>query len=128
MDTGPPARAARRVAANAVDHPDYRTRWQAAVLAGEVASWEVVARFVADADEYVRRRALLSARDRFPDRAEAVALQWVEAEHEYSRMVALDTLYAVESDRFEAAARRLERDASLVVRSRVRELHEATSE
>lgn len=107
--------AAIQVARAGIDHPDARARWQAAVLAGEMAPEEVAHRYLADPDEYVRRRALTSARDRFPSLAESTATAWLDSTDEYSRMVALDTLYVLESDRYAMAAQQLAGDPSPVV-------------
>lgn len=118
---------ARQVARAAVEQPDYRARWQAAVLAGEVAEEEVVSLYLDDPDEYVRRRALLAARDRFPGLVEAKSMVWLDSPYAYSRMVALDTLYAIKSKQYRVAVDRLEQDTSSVVRVRLNELEGAQS-
>lgn len=119
---------ALQVVTAAPGHPDYRARWQAAVLAGELAPRHILNRYLNDEDEYVRRRALLSMRTRLPEIAESIATEWLDAEHEYSRMVALDTLYLMESNNFSEAVDQLLDDPSEVVQKRLKEVTRAGSD
>lgn len=115
---------ARLLMSAAVAYPDYRARWQAGVLAGEVGSKDIVARYLNDAHEYIRRRTILAARIRFPALAESVALPWLDS-YEYERMVALDTLHAVESSHYHKSVSKLARDSSSVVQMQLKRLTEA---
>ncbi len=115
------------MACEAIEFPDYRARWQTAVLAGEVAEEEQVRLYLNDPDEYVRRRALLAARERFPALAETEAMVWLDSPHEYSRMVALDTLFFLKSDKYRVAANRLAKDLSQVVLTKLNDLEGALS-
>ena len=110
-----------RVAVEAIDHPDQEVRWQIAVVLGQIATGgtlDALIRMLADPDEYVRRRALLAVRDHRSQVAEETALSWLNSEHEYSRMVALDTLAEVKSRALLDAIQALEDDPSSVVQQR----------
>ena len=114
---------AERVAAASVSRAmDYRARWQVAVLAGEFAHEVIVRKYLSDDDEYVRRRAHLASRERFPELAETVALSWLDSSEPYSRMVALDTLHALGSAHYAGASAQLAGDDADVVRLRIQEL------
>ena len=110
-----------RIAIEAIDHPDQEVRWQIAVVLGQIATGgtlDALSRMLADPDEYVRRRALLAVRDHRPQVAEETALSWLNSGHEYSRMVALDTLAKVKSKNLLDAIQVLEDDPSSVVQQR----------
>lgn len=101
-------------------HPD--ARWQAAVALARAAPPDaipVLRLFLSDTDEYVRRRALLALGRLDASFAEEIALQWLSASPEYSRMAALVVLQIVGSPRLEAALSALNGDPSEVVRNRV---------
>ncbi len=113
--------SALAVALAGIDHPDWNTRWQLAVLLGRLATPSAVAalrHLLADDHEYVRRRALLALRDHDHELAERTSLSWLDSEHAYSRMVALDTLDMLESTHLSDALEALLTDPSDVVRAR----------
>jgi hypothetical protein len=67
-----------RLAEVAVTYPDPDARWQIAVFLGgqqESGAKELLRQFVADQDEYVRRRALIAAQKHDPLFAEQTAIQ-----------------------------------------------------
>ena len=110
-----------RVAVEALDHRDWEVRWQIAVVLGQIATdgaLNALVRMLADEEEYVRRRALLAVRDHRPEMAEETAISWLNSEHEYSRMVALDTLAQLASGSLDTALDVLKTDASHVVQQR----------
>lgn len=113
-------RLAIQVALAGIDYPSKLARWQLGALAGEFAREETVLRYLVDEDEYVRRRTLLAARHRFPATAQAFAIAWLDAKEPYSRMVALDTLRALDSPLFPPALQRLSQDQAEVVLARIR--------
>lgn len=109
----------------ALEYPSRDARWQCADLLGEIGTSEaldLVEQFLQDDHEYVRRRALLALRERHPETAESVARSWLDAEHEYSRMVALDTLHVLDADDFAEAKERMRADESEVVQKRIAEI------
>ena len=119
---------AERVAAASVNRGmDYRARWQVAVLAGEFAHEVIVREYLSDEHEYVRRRAHLASRERFPELAETVALSWLDSPEPYSRVVALDTLHALGSAHYATASARLAGDDADVVRLHIQKLTGAPS-
>ncbi len=108
------------VAKRGVHYTDSQARWQIAVLLGRLGTSnavELLKGMTSDADEYVRRRALLSVRDVDSAFAESIAIEWLESEYEYSRMVALDTLAVLNSPYLSEAMRILENDPSPVVQN-----------
>lgn len=113
--------AALSIAVAGLDHPDPNTRWQVAVLLGRIATPTAIGalrRLLTDGHEYVRRRALLSIRDLDRTAAEETAVGWLNSQHEYSRMVALDTLALLHSANLDEALARLADDPSDVVQAR----------
>lgn len=123
-----PDKAERVAAASVLRTIDYRARWQVASLAGEFAHEAIVKKYLSDEHEYVRRRALLASRERFPQLAESVAVSWLGSPEPWSRMAALDTLHALGSSQYPSALARLARDEADVVRLRAQELAEVLLE
>lgn len=115
------ADSAITVALAGIDHPDWKTRWQVAVLLGRLATpiaVDALRHLLGDGHEYVRRRALLAIREHDHVLAERTSLSWLKSEHEYSRMVALDTLHFLDSAHLGDALPALVNDPSDVVRAR----------
>jgi hypothetical protein len=86
----------------AVESAESDAKWQLAVQLGELPDRKVDAevlllRFVADENEYVSRRALLSLGKLKSSKAEALAKQAWETGHEYQRIAALGVLQEVGS-------------------------------
>jgi hypothetical protein len=75
--------------------------------------------FIEDADEYVRRRALLATQIYDPAYAEAVAIRWITTADDYSRLAALHILYEVESAQLDYAINQLRDDPFLYIRQKV---------
>lgn len=118
------------LARSALTHPKADARWQLADFLGTRSEPEAVAllrRYLEDSDEYVRRRALLAAQQRDPAFAESVAIRWLTAEHEYSRLTALSVLSELRSPQLAAALDALRDDPSEMIRSRVAELRNVKS-
>jgi HEAT repeat protein len=104
---------------------DADARWQLAVFLGTQADEEsraLLARYVDDEDEYVRRRALLAAVLHDPSLAESVALARVRDPFEYARLAALSVLEEVASPALDASAARLVDDPSPYVRREARRI------
>ena len=76
-------------------------------------------RLTADEHEYARRRALLAIRETELEFAESVALSWLGSEHEYARMVALDTLHVLRSEWLAEAVDVLREDLAWIVQNRI---------
>lgn len=111
-----------RVARAAMASHDLDARWQVADFLGQVDTEEARAllrRLVADADEYVRRRALLAISRADPECAEQTAWRWLSSEHEYSRLAALAVLHDLRSRNLPLALDRLRDDPSEHVRDAV---------
>lgn len=104
-------------------HLDDRSAlWQLAVAAGKIgdqACLQLLRALVHHDDEYVRRRALLALRELDGGFSEEIAKEWLRHPHEYTRMVALDTLATLKSAYFLRAMGTLKDDPSEVVRNRV---------
>lgn len=114
-----------RVARAAIESAEQDARWQVAVFLGSQEEDEartLLRRFVGDADEYVRRRALLAAVAHDPAFAEEKAVVWLTAPNEYSRLAALSVLQETRSVRLEHALHLLRRDSSPYVRRKVAEI------
>lgn len=114
---------AEQVASQGITYEDLDARWQIAVLLGRLAtnqSLNHLRSMLLDPAEYVRRRALLELRDHDPYLSELTAINWLNSLHEYSRMVALDTLAFLGSYDLDMAIKRLRQDESEVVQNRLR--------
>ncbi len=101
------------IAKNGWNYGDKDARWQIASLLGKIKSSEsidLLKKLVEDNDEYVRRRALLSLSLVDKGFAEKFAIKWIKSDFEYSRLVALDVLYDLESDYFDSAIAILKND------------------
>ncbi len=115
------------VARVGVTYPDRDARWQVAVFLGTRDDDEgrsLLRRMVLDDDEYVRRRALLAIVRTDPIFAEATALTWLCAEHEYARLAGLSVLDEVGSPRLKDATAQLKDDPSPHVRKKVAEIQD----
>jgi len=112
----------------AISRGEAEARWQIADYLGSQPgeeAREIQRLFLADADEYVRRRALLAMTEQDPRLAETTALIWLGAEHEYSRLAALSVLQQVQSSQLQGAIERLREDPSWVVRNKIHEMESA---
>jgi len=108
-----------------IQYHDFEARWQIAVLLGFLGTSRATPYLVQlchDEDEYVRRRALLELRQHDKTLSETIAIGWLDSIHEYSRMVAVDTLKYINSTEFESAAKKLIYDSSSIVKNRLAEL------
>jgi hypothetical protein len=115
------------IAARAASSPDHEARWQAGVALGAIGSPTALAALstlLTDPHEYVRRRALLAARDSLPVLAEQISLSWLVSDNEYSRAVALETLSVIGSPHLSSALQQLRSDPSPVVRKRASNLEQ----
>jgi len=116
-----------RIARAAMECPEPEARWQVAEFLGtrgEPDARELLRRLVADADEYVRRRALLASAPQDPDFAAEVAWTWLSADYEYARLAALSVLHQLDSPRLAEAMARLKDDPSAYVQGRLAELQD----
>ena len=114
-----------QLARAAISHPDPDARWQIAEILSTLDEMEAILllrRFVADTDEYVRRRAMLATRKQDREFAEETACRWVESAHEYSRLAALSVLHDLRSQHLGHALEKLRSDPSVYVRQRVAEI------
>jgi len=111
-----------KLAETGVSYPDPEARWQIGVLLGGLGgdrAKKLLAQLCLDDDEYVRRRSLLSLREIDAIAAEKIAMDWLSSEYEYSRMVAIDTLFYMKSAKFKSALKRLKNDPSEIVQNRL---------
>jgi len=111
-----------KLAETGVSYPDPEARWQIGVLLGGLGgdrAKKLLAQLCLDDDEYVRRRSLLSLREIDAIAAEKIAMDWLSSEYEYSRMVAIDTLFYLKSPKFKSALKRLKNDPSEIVQNRL---------
>ena len=109
------------IALAGLDHPSNHTRWQVAEALGRFATpiaLDALQRLLNDDDEYVRRRALLALRPHDASAARTTALAWLTSHHEYSRLVALDTLAVLGDSSLPKALAVLKNDPSEHVRAR----------
>jgi HEAT repeat protein len=114
---------AEQIAFQGVNYEDRDARWQIAVLLGRLGTGKALDHLRSmrrDPDEYVRRRALLELRDHDAELSERIAIEWLDSEYDYSRMVALDTLAFLNSPALEMAMEKLDEDPSEVVQKRIR--------
>ena len=108
-----------RVAEHGIMYPDNDARWQVAVVLGEIRADDSIAllhTMLRDSDEYVRRRSLLAIREIDAVYAEKIAIEWIYSEHEYSRLVAIDTLSILHSYYLPRALSILKEDSSHIVK------------
>lgn len=104
-------------------YPD--ARWQLADFLGTRSEPEAISllrRFMDDPDEYVRRRALLAAQYHDPAFAEGVAVSWLKAKYEYSRLAALDVLINLKSKHLPLALETLKEDPTEMIRKKITNL------
>lgn len=109
----------------AVAYPDTDARWQVADFLGtrdDEEARRLLQRFVADSDEYVRRRALLASVRFQPVFAAQTAAAWLDSDHEYSRLAALTVLSETNAPELRSALERLKDDSSDNVRAKAAEI------
>ena len=100
-------------------------RWQLAVFLGaqdDEESRALLRRYVHDADEYVRRRALLACVEHDAAFAQAVALERLSDAFEYSRLAALSVLQQTHSPQLAHALVVLRDDPSEVVQAALKQI------
>ena len=113
------------LARHAKEYPDWNARWQMPVILAEAGlpeSPDLIRSFIADDDEYVRRRSLMALAKYCPDEAEGIAIAGMDEKHEYTRIAALHVLFDVGSDRLQYFLDRHETDPNEYVRQNVAEL------
>jgi hypothetical protein len=111
----------------ALNHTDPEARWQIAEFLGTQSEIEAVIllrEFVKDQDEYVRRRALLALQKQDAQFAEGIARQWINSEHDYSRLCALSVLADCRSEFLSDALDRLEEDNFNHIREKVAKIRQ----
>ncbi len=114
-----------RIAEAGAKHDDFEARWQIAAMLGRCTdkrSAELLKTLVEDEHEYVRRRALVSLKDRDPRFAESVATDWIGSPHDYARLAAVHVLHDLNSKHLQIALDRLENDPFEHVRGKVAKL------
>lgn len=105
-------------------------KWQIAISAAEAKlpnAADLLRPLLTDDNEYVRRQALMAFTSLAPKEAEAIALNNLDDEFEYTRMAALHVLSSVKSPHLSASLDRLASDPNEYVRQRVRKLRIAQS-
>jgi hypothetical protein len=104
---------------------DAKAKWQIAVSLAEsklLGGADLLRPFLTDSDEYVRRRSLLAFAVFAPEEAEAIAINNLDDDFEYTRIAALHVLHSVESQELASAFERLKSDPNEYVRRNVAEL------
>lgn len=104
---------------------DADAKWQIAISVAEAQlpnAADLMRPFLTDADEYVRRRSLMTFAPFAPKEAEVLAIKNLEDEFEYTRIAALHVLHTVRSDYLDASLDRLASDSNRYVRQNVEEL------
>lgn len=104
---------------------DADAKWQIATSVAETElsnAADLLRPFLTDENEYVRRRSLIAFAPFSPKEAEAIALNNLDDEFEYTRMVALHVLHSVKSLHLSASLERLASDPNEYVRRKVQEL------
>jgi hypothetical protein len=105
-----------------VDSPEWAAKWQLVVSVADVQlpdAAELIRPYLADSNEYVRRRSLLAIAPFSPVEAEEIAKAWMDEDYEYSRIAGLHVLDMVNSDLLPFYLERHATDLSQYVRSNV---------
>jgi HEAT repeat protein len=99
----------------AIFSPEVDAKWQLAARLGKLPSRRgeaesILVKFMDDADEYVRRRALLALGSLKSSRAEELAERAWQTGHEYQRIAALHVLKELASPKLSEYIRKAEED------------------
>ena len=119
------------LAKRAVVSGDADAKWQIAISVAEAQlpdAADLLRPFLTDADEYVRRRALMAIAPFSPKEAEGLAIKNLDDRFEYTRIAALHVLHTVRSGHLEAGLDRLASDPNKYVRQNVEELRASRRE
>ncbi len=112
----------RHLARFGVDSSEWAAKWQIVVSVAEAQlpdAAELIRPYLADSDEYVRRRSLLAIAPFSPVEAEEIAKAWMDEDYEYSRIAGLHVLDMVNSEFLSFYLERHANDLSQYVRSNV---------
>ncbi|MBD3667897.1 MAG: HEAT repeat domain-containing protein [Kangiella sp.] len=100
-------------------------KWQIAVSVADARlpdSADLIRPYLADDDEYVRRRSLLAIAAFSPAEAEEIAKSWMNEDYEYSRIAGINVLNIIKSDSLSFYLERHAKDPSEYVRLNIAEI------
>lgn len=115
----------RYLARIGIDCPDRDAKWQIVVSVADARlsdAADLIRPYLADSDEYVRRRSLLAIASFSPREAEEMAKGWMDDEFEYSRIAGLHVLDIVNADSISFYLEKHADDPSRHVRTNVEQI------